>query len=84
MNHITKNGQKIKIEHLDTNHLRNIIKWIEKKAQNGLTVITGTYGNTADDMSADEETYYGEKVKRILNYNIYRAELNKRISKLKS
>ncbi len=31
--HKTKDGKKIKLADLETNHLENIIKWIERKAK---------------------------------------------------
>lgn len=77
--HKTKDGKKIKLADLELSHLENIIKWIERKAKEGLTVRMGG-GSCAEDMWYDEETYYGEKVKRQLNFYDYKAELESRVS----
>jgi hypothetical protein len=75
--HKTKDGRKIKLEDLETSHLENILKWIERKAKEGLTVRMGG-GSCAEDIWYDEDTYYGEKAKRQLNFYDYQSELNKR------
>ena len=75
--HRTKNGNKIKLNDLELSHLQNIIKWIDKKATEGLTIRMGG-GSTAEDMWYDEDTYYGEAVRKKLNYYDYKAELYKR------
>ena len=62
--HKTKDGKKIKLADLETSHLENIIKWIERKSKEGLTVRMGG-GLCAEDMWYDEETYYGEEAKNI-------------------
>ena len=77
--HITKNGQKILLTDLKTDHLQNIIKWIERKAKEGLTVRMGG-GTCAEDIWYDEETYYGEDAKRELNFLDYKAELDRRVN----
>jgi len=82
MYHITKDKQKIPIEKLETNHLINIIKLIEKKAKEGIKIQNGG-GTTAEDMWYDEYKVYGQKVYALLNYKKYTDELNKRkISKI--
>ena len=75
--HKTKNGTKIKLKDLKLSHLKNIIRWIDRKAAEGLIVRTGG-GSTAEDMWYDEDTYYGEDARRELNYYDYKAELSKR------
>ena len=75
--HTTKLGEKIKLSDLETSHLENILKWIERKAKEGLTVRMGG-GSTAEDMWYDEETYYGEKAKKELNFHDYKFELERR------
>jgi hypothetical protein len=77
--HKTKNGTKIKLKDLKLSHLKNIIRWIDRKAAEGLIVRTGG-GSTAEDMWYDEDTYYGEDARRHLNYYDYKAELSKRPS----
>jgi hypothetical protein len=77
--HKTKDGKKIKLSDLETGHLENIIKWIERKAKEGLTVRMGG-GSCAEDMWYEQETYYGEDAKRQLNFYDYKAELKNRVS----
>lgn len=76
--HRTKNGQKILLTDLETDHLQNIIKWIERKAKEGFTVRMGG-GTGGEDIWYDEETYYGEKAKRELNFLDYKSELERRV-----
>ena len=80
--HTTKDGKKIKLSDLETNHLENIIKWIERKAKEGFTVKMGG-GTCAVDIWYDEETYYGEEAKKRLNYSKYKNELEKRNKSIK-
>ena len=75
--HKTKAGKKIKLVDLELSHLKTIIKRIDKKAIEGLTVRMGG-GSTAEDMYYDEDVYYGEEVRKELNYYHYIAELNRR------
>lgn len=77
--HKTKDGKKIKLCDLETSHLENIIRWIERKAKEGLTVSIGG-GSTAEDMWYEEDTYYGKEVKRKLNFSDYKNELKRRVS----
>ena len=77
--HKTKDGKKIKLVDLELSHLENIIKWIERKAKEGITVRMGG-GSCAEDMWYDEETYYGKEAKRQLNFDDYKAELERRHS----
>ena len=68
---------------METSHLENVILFIETKAKNGFVVRDGG-GSCAEDMWMDEEVYYGDDVKEILNYNSYKEELLKRNKKLSS
>jgi len=38
-------------------HLKNIIKWIDRQADEGLTIMRGGGGFYADSMWYDEDTY---------------------------
>ncbi len=78
--HKTKDGRKIKLTDLELNHLENIISWIKRKSKEGLTVRVSGGGSCAEDMWCDEETYYGKKAKKELNFYIYKAELKRRLS----
>ena len=76
--HVTKEGKKIKLTDLELSHLENILKWIERRAKEGLTVRMGG-GSCAEDMWYDEKTYYGEEAKSQLNFSDYNAEFERRI-----
>ena len=78
--HKTKNGEKIKLTDLKTTHLENIIKWIKRKAKEGITVRVGG-GTTADNIRHDEITYFGKEAKRQLNFSDYKSELKRRAIK---
>ena len=77
--HKTKDGKKIKLHDLELSHLENIIKWIERKAKEGVTVRIGG-GFCAEDMWYDEDTLYGKKAKEEMNYKDYISELERRRS----
>jgi hypothetical protein len=77
MYHTTKDGRKIKISEMTTDHLINQIKFIEKKAKEGITTRCGG-GSCAEDFWMDEEVYTGKEVKKFFNYKAYKAELKKR------
>ena len=76
--HTTKDGTKIKLSDLELSHLKNILRWIDRKAAEGLTIRMGGGGFDADSIWYDEDTYYGEDARRELNYYDYRAELSRR------
>ena len=78
--HITKDGKKTKLEDLETSHLENIIKLIERKSVEGFVRKSGG-GSCAEDMWYEEETIFGSDVKRELNFYDYQNELNKRKTK---
>lgn len=75
--HIDKNGNKILIKDLKTDHLKNIIKLIERKAKEGLIVRYGG-GTTAEDIWYDEDHLFDDDAKKHMNYNDYVAELESR------
>ena len=75
--HKTKDGKKIKISDLDTNHLINIIKYIKRKAKKGLIIRIGG-GYDANDMWYDEYELYGKEAKKYMNYKSYKKELKSR------
>lgn len=74
--HITRDGKKIKIKDLETSHLINIIRYIERKADEGLEMVYGDIFGA--DIFAAVETIYGDEVKEELNYEVYVKELNRR------
>ena len=75
--HITKDGEKIKIAELKLSHLKNIIKFIEKKAKEGF-VLTEYLGLEKGERVCIEEEYYGEKAKKYFKYYDYKKELKRR------
>ena len=80
MYHTDKNGKKTKISDLETSHLINIIRLIERKAKEGLVVRYGG-GTTAEDIWYDEDHLFGEEVLEHMNFYDYKNELNSRINK---
>lgn len=79
--HETKDGQLIKLSDLETFHLKNIIKHIERRAKEGITVQYGGSGSSAEDMWYDEDVFYGKEAKEHLHYEIYKKELKRREKK---
>lgn len=75
--HKTRNGQLIPLEELSDIHLSNIIRFIEKKAEEGITIQCGSFG-MGKDFDYDMETIYGKDVKKLMNYKHYRKELKRR------
>ena len=75
--HETKEGKVIKFSDLELSHLKNILRWIDRKASEGLKIRMGG-GTCTEDMWYDEDIYYGEDARRELNYYDYKAELNRR------
>jgi len=76
--HTDKDGNKTKLCDLGLNHLKNIIKLIERKAEEGLTLRYGYCGSLADDFWYDEDIIYGKEVYTKLHYRDYMQELARR------
>ncbi len=76
--HKTKDGKIIAISDLKDSHLKNIVSFIERRAKEGVQVVTGCGGSSAEDMWCDVDYYYGWKAKKLLNYNSYINEIKKR------
>ena len=75
--HTTNDGREIKLSDLQEGHLDNIIRWIERKAQEGVYVRSGS-GWDPDSFWMDEELYKGEQALRYLKYDMYLQEKSKR------
>ena len=78
MKHKTKDGELIELCDLELSHLKNIIKWIERKAKEGTDIMRGG-GSSVEDIWCDVDTIYGKEVFERMNYNKYTKELQRRI-----
>ena len=76
--HTTKLGQQIPLEDLTDSHLDNIIRFIERKAQEGMTIITGGGHGDYEEMWADSEEIEGDEVLEHLDYAKYIREKKRR------
>jgi hypothetical protein len=76
--HIDKDGNKKLIKDLETSHLKNIIRFIERRAKEGIILRYGGSGPEVEDMWYDENHLFNEEAKSYMNYNDYVEELNSR------
>ena len=78
--HVTKNGDAIALNKLEDSHLQNIIRLLERKAKEGVTVRSG---GGFDDLEIwyEEDVIYGEEALKRLNYGEYVAEQKRRLTK---
>jgi hypothetical protein len=76
---ITKDEQEIPYKKLEDSHLLNILKWIERRAKQGVTIIVDC-GYAPDNDYKEYESYeiYGKEVKDHYDYKGLRAEAKKR------
>ena len=79
--HVTKDGRKIKLKDLELSHLKNIIKFIERRAKEGIDIEIGGGEWDIDAMWYGADTIYGEEVKKQLHYYDYVKELKRRNKK---
>lgn len=73
--HKTKDGTEIAIHDLEMSHLVNIIKYIERRAEEGVRVFMA--GGCPTDPSTfwyDEEYLFDKKAKERLHYDVYVKE----------
>ncbi len=75
---ITSGGQRVAYKDISNLHLRNIIKWIEIKAEWGMKVEYGGGGWDADDCWYEEETIAGDEVLEKYDYEGLLTELKRR------
>nr|OQX98987.1 MAG: hypothetical protein B6I27_01600 [Erwiniaceae bacterium 4572_131] len=75
--HVTKDGREIPLNKLDLSHLKNIIRWIERKAKEGVKISYGG-GVDAEDIWYDEYILYGNDALNELDYKKYIKELKRR------
>ena len=76
--HRTKTGQVMLVSDMDDKHLMNTIAMIRRKAEEGIAVICGGRGSSAEDMWADETFYKGNEALDEMGYSNYTAEALRR------
>ena len=77
MYHTTRDGKKIPLNELKTDHLKNIIALQERLSVKGVLYRTGG-GTCPDDYWYDEEELHGEDALKFMNHDLYVDELRKR------
>lgn len=78
LKHTTKDGREMHISDMDDGHLLNTIKWMERRAKEGVVFRTGDCRVGYEDCYYDEDLYYGKEALYRLNYSSYVEEANKR------
>jgi hypothetical protein len=76
--HVTKDGRTVPLKDIGLNHLINIIKYIERRAKEGVRVVSACYGVDMMDMDFIEEVFHGQNALDIMNYDSYVNELKRR------
>lgn len=76
--HETADGKFIAVKDLTDDHLMNIIKMIERKANEGVTIIRGGGHGDHEEMWADIEELYGEEVLEHFDHVKYKKEQDRR------
>jgi len=75
----TKKGDRIAYPNLDNTHLLNILKYIKRRAKEGVTIyISSGYCDDDDFETGEVETLYGKDVMNKLDYAGIYAEAKKR------
>jgi glutamate/tyrosine decarboxylase-like PLP-dependent enzyme len=72
--HITAEGKAFNIRDMTDSHLKNMIRFIERKAIDGVALV---YGHEED---ADVDVIYGASVLNLLGYEAYKAEFDRRVA----
>lgn len=76
--HVTRDGEIIPLRDITDSHLVNIIKYIERKAEEGICVVSRCYGVDMMDMDFYDEVLYGQDALKRMNYDAYINELKRR------
>ncbi len=74
----TKEGDEIEYKKLEDNHLLNILKWIERRAENGMTVMEGAWCPFEKDGYYDEYEIKGDEVLEKYDYKELVKEAKRR------
>ena len=74
--HRTRDGKLIPISQMTDAHLRNMIKLIDRKAEEGVELVNGDMFDGDPECEVDE--IFGADVRRYMNHAIYVAELKRR------
>lgn len=74
--HRTRDGKLIPISQMTDAHLRNMIDLIERKAKEGVELVTGDMFD--GDPECEIDVISGDDVRRSMNHAVYVAELKRR------
>ena len=75
--HITRDGEEIPLNQLETSHLENIIALQKRLAVEGVLYRDGG-GTCPDDFWYEEEVFYGEEALEFMKHELYLKELARR------
>lgn len=66
---ITKDGKEIEFNKLEDSHLLNILKFIKKRAKDGVEIVSSYgYEDDNDFMTGDVDVIYGKEVEDKMGY----------------
>ena len=74
----TREGEEIAYKDLKDSHLLNILKWIERRAENGILEGSCGYDGDGDFMTGDIWEIYGDEVFEKYDYKGLKKEAKKR------
>ena len=75
----TKEGDEIEYKKLKDDHLLNILKWIKRRAEEGVMEFAGsTMGDCAEDWWGESWEIYGDEVLEKYDYKGLLAEAKRR------
>jgi len=74
--HVTRDGEKIPLNQLETSHLKNIIALQKRLAVEGVLYRDG--GGSWPDFWYEEDELYGEEALKFMKHELYLKELESR------
>ena len=74
----TKDGKRIEYKKLEDSHLLNILAWIKRNAEKGVTITTGCVGWDGDEPDYWEEEIKGQDVLDEFDYENLLEEAKRR------